>query len=98
MTYGVYTRDLKGVKISELHSVDAAKVYCYDSDDAVVCSEKEVTTGLEVTIKFSREWHFRLRPSLKYMNLGFVHTAWRWTHCKVADKVVYDPKNEGVVK
>jgi hypothetical protein len=49
MTYGVYTRDLKSVSLSEKFSIDQAKKWC--RKDHVVCSEKKIWCGWSITFR-----------------------------------------------
>ena len=75
-----------------LPSLEHAKPFCY-GDDRVLCTEKYATTGVEVHLVFGQEWRFRLRPSCKYIDLGFVSISWNWTKHKVADRVVTTEMN-----
>lgn len=86
MTYGVYSRNLGAVSLSEV-SLKTAKEYC--RGEMVVCSEKERTIGLEISVKFCKSWSIRIRPRLSYANLGFIHLSWRWMKYKWADKIVW---------
>lgn len=89
MTYGVYTRDLTGVSISNL-DFETAKGYCYR--DQVVCSEKYKTTGFALHLRFTKYWEFNLRPRWNFLKLGFIHVSWETTRLLWADKIVYDPQ------
>ena len=96
MTYGVYTRDLTGVSISEL-DLETAKGYC--RQDHVVCSEKYNTTSFVLHLRVTKYWEFKLRPRWNYLSLGFIHISWETTRQLWADKIVYDPQaKEGETK
>ena len=91
MTYGVYSKDIHGVSLAET-DLETAKRYCYG--DKVVCSEKDITIGFEIAVKFCKEWSWRIRPRLQYANLGFIHLTWRVMKYKWADKVVWSKESE----
>ena len=85
MTYGLYSDDLKFVKFGDTSLEDAKK---YLRKGTVVCSEKEITTGLKIILHF-HSWrkpcHFHWEE--KY-ELGFVSVEWMKTSYKWADKIV----------
>lgn len=94
-TYGVYTKDLSGVSISNL-DLETAKGYCYS--DHVVCSEKYRTTGFALHIQISKFYEFKLRPRWNYLNLGFIHISWEVIRQLWADKIVWRRETEGEAK
>ena len=96
MTYGVYTRDLKIVRVSNEFGLDVCKQYC--KDDCVVCSEKEVWCSLSITITFHAWRGFRWCRWDTSKTLGFVTIEKKNNHYTWADKIVYDPKKECGVK
>lgn len=87
MTYGVYSKDLKSTSIQGL-TLDNAKRYCRDG--MVVCSEKEGINYFEICVMFHKWWGVRARPSLGYVDIGFVSFSWRSIRYKCADKIVWD--------
>lgn len=91
MTYGVYSKDLKGCALTGV-SLSDAKSLCYG--DRVVCSEKQYVHGFSITIVFDKWWEWRIRPRSGHAHIGFVHIAWHKCKHTWADKIVYDPKNE----
>lgn len=95
MTYGVYSKDLKGCALTGV-SLSDAKPYCYG--DRVVCSEKQIVHGFSITIEFGKWWEWRIRPRLGYVILGFVNISWHKCKHTWADKIVWDPKEEGGAK
>lgn len=86
MTYGVYTEDLKAFCITEV-PLEAAQRYLRKG--YVICSEKKVKTGLEISIYFHKyflfQWFARWR---RYVELGFVQISWKFHACSTADKTV----------
>ncbi len=86
MTYGTYTRDLKGCGLSG-QSFKEAKEYCLG--DKVVCSEKDITHGFAIRFAFTKSWEFRFKPYWSYVKLGFIHISWERLHYKWADKIVW---------
>lgn len=89
MSYGIYTRDLKGCALTDKRTVEEAKAYC--NGDHVVCSEKTKCSGWFIGFDFHR-WdrlHFSGRFGLE---LGFVTIRWHLSKYLWADKIVYDPK------
>ena len=95
MTYGVYSKDLKGCALTGV-SLRDAKSLCYG--DRVVCAEKQYVYGFSIAIVFGKWWDWRIRPQLGYANLGFVHISWHKCKRIWADKIVYDPNKEGGAK
>lgn len=91
MTYGVYTRDLKAVSLSERPSIDIAKKWCYDNDH-VVCSEKKIWCGWSITFYFHKWKGIRIRPSWDEWRFGFVSIETKTHRYTWADKIVYDPQ------
>lgn len=75
VTYGVYTKDLKGCYISGLDMVDARRHLC-GRGDRVLCLEREVTACIEVKLHFRKHWYWRLRPQFGYLEMGFVMVCW----------------------
>jgi hypothetical protein len=92
MTYGVYTRDLKGVSLSERFSIDEVKKWCYK--DHVVCSEKKIWCGWSITFRFHKWRGFRIRPYWNEWRFGFISIETKTHRYTWADKIVYDPLNE----
>ena len=57
MYYGVFTKDLKSIKCGEITLGEARG---WLSKGYVICTEKEITTGLEIKIQFHKRprWHW----------------------------------------
>lgn len=94
MTYGVYSKDLKGCALTGV-SLSDAKPYCYG--DRVVCSEKQIVHGFSITIVFDKWWEWSIRPMSGHAHIGFVHIAWHKCKHTWADKIVWEPE-EGASK
>jgi hypothetical protein len=92
MTYGIYTRDLTNVRMSNESRLDVCKQYC--KDDCVVCTEKEVWCSLSIRITFHAWREFRWNRWDASKTLGFVTIEKHNNYYTWADKIVYDPKKE----
>lgn len=90
MTYGVYTRDLKYVSLSEEFSIDKAKKLCHK--DHVVCSEKKTWCGWSITFRFHKWKGFMVQPYLNEWRFGFISIETKTYRYTLADKIVYDPQ------
>ena len=90
MIYGVYTRDLKYVRLSEEFSIDKAKKLC--RNDNVVCSEKKFWCGWSITFRFHKWKGFKIRPYWDGWQFGFVSIETKTNRYTWADKIVYDPQ------
>lgn len=86
MTYGVYTRDLKGCSLGG-QNLKEAKEYC--RGDKVVCSEKDITFGFAVRFAFTNVWEWKFRPFWQELDIGFIHISWERLHFTWADKIVW---------
>ena len=99
MTYGVYTKDLHGCSLS-MTTLNNAKKYCHSG--RVVCSEKEICFGWEwriVFMWFFRDWRFRWKHRWdNTIYLGPFVISRSTLHYTSADKIVYDPQEEGGAK
>ncbi len=97
MTYGVYNRDLHSVSLSNQSSIENCKKYlCRDT--YVVCSEREVWSSVSIRITFHAWRGFRWCRWDTCKTFGFVTIEKRNNYYTCADKIVYDPKQEGGAK
>jgi hypothetical protein len=96
MTYGVYTRDLRGVRVLGERGIDVCKQYC--KDDCVVCSEKRIWCGWSISFYIQKWPRFGFYPRLGMVEFGFIGIKITTERYTWADKIVYDPKKESVVK
>lgn len=87
-TYGIYSKDLKGCYISGLSKADARRYM--QGEDRVLCLEREVTDGFEVTLHFRKKWYWRLRPKFRYLDMGFMSVCWYKTRSTEPYKVISD--------
>lgn len=87
MTYGVYSADLKGVSLSGV-SIETARKYLHG--DRVICSEKRIRTGFEISVAFKwKHFAFRFRPyGDDAILIGPLMISWRVLTYVWADKVV----------
>ena len=87
MTYGVYSADLKGVSLSGV-SIETARKCLYGGK--VICSEKRIKTGFEITFTFKwRYLQFRFKPRLDdAIQIGPLEIGWRALSYIWADKIV----------
>lgn len=83
LTYGVYTKDLKGSAIQGV-SLDVAREYKYG--DRVICSEKQKRCGVTFCL-FWHEW-IGIRIRKWRIELGFITMSWSWNTYTTADKVI----------
>lgn len=97
MTYGVYERDMKSVSLSEQRSIEDCKKYLW-RDTEVVCSEKRYLSSWGIKILFHKWRGFYRRKIDAKWTLGFVSFETERYYYTWADKIVYDPKKEGVAK
>lgn len=95
MTYGVYTRDLHSMSISNLHSIAECKQYIWDDDEYVVCSEKEVWCSFSIKFTFHKWRGFKCSRLDSGKVLGFVTIEKKNNYYTWADQIMYDPKKEG---
>lgn len=99
MTYGVYSKDLHSVSLEGV-SLETAKKYCWG--DKVVCSEKQIRFGTEISIKIlwcPKDWRWQWRKYFdNTIRLGPLSLSWHTLSYTWADKIVYDPKKEGGAK
>ena len=87
-TYGVYTEDLKGCYVSGLDMIDARRYM--QGEDRVLCLEREVVSALKIEITLRKQWYWRLRPSLGYLEIGFILVYWHKQRAKKPYKVIPD--------
>ena len=94
MYYGVFTKDMKSIKCGEITLAEARR---HLSKGYVICTEKEITTGLEIKIQFHKRprWHCRKWDPKK--DIGFVSFEFRKLSYYWADKVV-EKYNESEVE
>ena len=94
MYYGVFTKDMKSIKCGEITLAEARRRL---SKGYVICTEKEITTGLEIKIQFHKRprWHCRKWDTKK--DIGFVSFEFRKLSYYSADKVV-EKYNESEVE
>ena len=94
MYYGVFTKDLKTISLGE-SSLEVCRRYLRKG--YVICTEKEITTGIEIKIQFHKRprWYWKRRDTKKY--IGFVSFEFRKLSYYWADKVV-EEYNESEVK
>ena len=95
MTYGVYTRDLHYMSISNKPSIAECKLYFWNDDDYVVCSEKEVWCSFSIKFTFHKWRGFRWSRLDSCKVLGFVTIEKKNNYYTWADQIVYDPKKDG---
>ena len=93
MTYGVYSKDLKGCSISGVSKFDAMYL-CYG--DMVVCSEKKITRGFSIIFNFDKDWEWYFKPRLGLIKIGFIGISWHKRKKIWADKIVERNKKEKV--
>ena len=85
-TYGVYSKDLKGCYISGLDMINARRYM--QGEDRVLCLEREVVYGLKIEITLRKSWYWRLRPQLRYLEMGFISVYWHKQMVKKPYKVI----------
>ena len=86
MTYGVYTKDLKGVSLRGKTFPECQR-YCYPG--YVICEEKTRKIGFVVEIEI--RWKFleiSFRPFWQYIAIGPIVIRWRNMLHTWADKIV----------
>lgn len=93
MTYGVYSRDMHSVSLSNQHSIENCKRYLWGDTD-VVCSEKKVWCSLSIRITFHAWRGFKRCRCDASMTFGFVTIEKKDNYYTWADKIVYDPKEK----
>lgn len=94
MTYGVYTEDLKAFSLKDV-SLETARRYLRKGH--VICSEKRVRCGFEISIYFHKYFLFQLPCRWRdYIELGFVRIRWRSYTYLTADKIVETFKEDEV--
>ena len=95
MYYGVFTKDLKSIKCGEITLGEARR---WLSKGYVICTEKEITTGLEIKIQFHKRprWHWCKWDTKK--DIGFVSFEFRKLKYYWADKVVEEYNESEVTK
>jgi hypothetical protein len=94
MTYGVYSKDLSAYSLTGV-TLETARRYLWRPDD-VICSEKEVCNGFEITVLWHKTWRWNCWWG--HLEIGPLAIIWRRHTYTTADKIVerFKEKKEDV--
>ena len=87
MSYGIYTKDLKGCSLSDV-TFEMARQCLIPGLGHVICCEKDKFCGFSLHVTWHTGWCFRIKPRLKYLELGFIGISWFRLTRKVPDHIV----------
>lgn len=94
MTYGVYTKDLKGCYLEEASLESALKVARRNKRECFVCEETDKCYGFSIAVTFDKDWDFCIKPRLKYLIIGPVMISWCKMTCKGKPKILNIDENK----